>query len=1396
MSKFFKRVSTTVFLFTILQLNTHAQGTNNPINKITIASPTAAALGKYGDIPVNYHTGIPQISIPVYTATAGSLSLPINLSYHASGLKVQEPASWVGAGWSLNAGGVITRSVMGGPDEKGTNNGMVENHGHFSDYGYQNYIYSPSSPYYNGVAGHDWLSVAAGREDAEPDLFFFNFGGASGKFYFRDDRTPVIVPEADFKIEPYYIENTNSSIQGFTITTPDGVKYYFGNTPGLIGTPPIEITKPVTDGNGMSTANTISSWYLNKITTADDQFSITLSYQPENYGYHTISMFPIDGDAVPSGNMGTFGSTHGYDLIKNVIQGVRLSQIIFPNGTVNFIAGTNARTDLSDNTGGLINDAVNQSAKPLGTIEITDGTAAIKKFNFTYSYFTDNTTPIPQEIANFAPGLQTDKQRLKLDQIQELSGDGTLTKPPYYFSYFSEQVPRRLSFGMDHWGFSNSINSNTTPIPTFTRYGTNLTTSYPGGDRDAYWPAMRAGTLQQINYPTGGFSLFEFEPNTVYNSNTSNINVTILNQIIHLYGQAAVTNTTSFTTDGSAMNMAFNNSANYSATFTIANSSSTVVYNTFIGNGQVSNTNPLTLPQGTYTATLTLPNAGNLTGGTTAAITQWQTVQTTNTITIGGNRIKTITHNDGVTANNIITSYSYNGDNNLTSGILYNRPVYAGIIRNDFLQNLGAFSTTVGLTPNYSPAGCVTLPQLDASFFKSPTSIRPMATTQGNHIGYAQVKVSQTGNGYSTYKYYGSTGVPVWQVNTGDVAVRTVNTQGCDAYAPSFPYVPLPFDYLRGELQYEAQYNETGQKLKEAAYTHIFVNGTVKTPALMVTQVTSGASTWTLASPYDLITARKTQMQVAETAYDPATATSLNTSSTTYFESPFHNQATRASSTNSKGEVLETKSKYINDFRITACDNIADGYTQYTTDCSSCLTTYNNTRIAANCVNNTQCLTTAYLNYQHCLSTARINYVNYRKTNFINITPILNTFQTNHNTAKANALSELKPILQLQDNFENPAIETTKWKNGNLLGASFSRFDFSATSANKVYLNKVQAINLAATSATFTNAATNTANTNITKDSRYADETFAKFYNGNLAEIISKDAVTTAYLWGYNNNTLPIAKSIGVSHTTLLNAYNAVGGTLANLSQLRSHSSLSGAQINTYVYTPAIGMISETDVNGKSITYEYDKLQRLLLARDFNNNIVKQYDYKYQALPQSGAPQWIATGVTRCKPCPQNNIYLSNILQQEEKDNNPASGSYNSLRWNDIGTSTSCVSNADWQNTSAPLQCKKNGANQNTGWQIQEQIDMNPCSSTYGQIQWVTVVYNPTACPVPAGCNSGNCTGNDKKCINNICETGLKIYTSSVKNKLTGLWTCTYHYHWSDGSDSIDYTETSPTTCL
>ena len=51
----------------ILVLFTSGQSLSDiQIPKIIPPSPDAAALGKYGEIPVENNTGVPQIAIPVY----------------------------------------------------------------------------------------------------------------------------------------------------------------------------------------------------------------------------------------------------------------------------------------------------------------------------------------------------------------------------------------------------------------------------------------------------------------------------------------------------------------------------------------------------------------------------------------------------------------------------------------------------------------------------------------------------------------------------------------------------------------------------------------------------------------------------------------------------------------------------------------------------------------------------------------------------------------------------------------------------------------------------------------------------------------------------------------------------------------------------------------------------------------------------------------------------------------------------------------------------------------------------------------------------------------------------------------------------------------------------------
>ncbi len=1258
------------FLSVLSAYKTTAQ--NNPYNEVSISSPNAASLGKYGDIPVNYHTGIPQIGLPLYNIKVGSLELPISLSYHASGLKVMEPASWVGAGWSLNAGGVITRTVQGTPDEKGTGVSSGQTKGYFSDYGYSNYIMVPSST--PGVNMEDWSGIANGSKDGEPDLFFYNFGSYSGKFYFRDDRTPIFVPEQDIKVEYNY--SGSGSIQGFILTPPDGIQYYFGNTPGFSGVAPVEVTKSFTS-QGLNNGAAISSWFLNKIASADGQFAINLMYQTENYSYYTTSMFPVDGNS----------SDNEYNLVKNVLQGVKLKQISFPNGNINFSTGA-VRTDLSDNAL-ILNDNVNTEARSLDTIKISDNGNFCKSYVLSFSYFIDAATSLTgfYSTYNF---LQTDRKRLRLDSLKEVSCDGALVIPAYKFEYYAG-VPRRLTFAQDHWGFYNGAVANSKLVPTYT---VNSFTTVSGANRDASWPQMNAGTLNKITYPTGGSSTFNFEANTIWTTFTENLFSQVSSITIGFTGVNPLNVTNPVTISGTIYELGLINSpGGNTAVLTLFNSIGTNMGTVSATPGTNNSIVISNLSPGSYQLSLS-KNCDNGSGssggiGANGTLSIFAPETTSQNTTVGGLRIKTITNNDNLSAlNNIVTTYSYNNSSGESNGILFSKPVYVQVVRNDLIKNIGNWSPSSGFTPSCSINGCTACDGGNVSYFKSPNSIRPMGTTQGNHIGYNSVKVSQTGNGYSIYQYYTSDGSSPWGSNQGDFLVRNVNIQACDENAPNFPPTPLPFDFKRGELSYEAHYNEAAQLLKEVNYFPVFGDVPMSTPAIIIAPFQSQ----TLGTKYYLTTSKKTELKVVENTYSPGIGF-VSTTNISYFESPYHHQVARKLTINSTGDTLETRIRYTADFRISACDNIADGSQQFYSDSIACLNQYNTAR--SGCGSSSTCLTNSYLNYLQCLINARVNYVNSRKTNFTNIVP-LNLFQTNHNTAKAAANVELSPILVLQDQNSIAVIELSNWKKNKLTGSVFNRFDYSTNPANRVYPNKTLAISLLAGSSTFTNATVNAGGTSIVKDSRYKDEASHKFLLGNQAEITSKNGITTSYLWDYfnafpvaqvtgaannqiaytsfesnntGNLTYATAKTADISSPTGSFCYNLTSGAIQR-SLLSSASSyiLSywyktgatvsvsagtqsnaisgvakngwvykqlqftgttaanltgnglidevriypvGAQMTTYTYSPLAGITSSNDVNNKITYYQYDNLNRLKNIKDQDRNITRNFFYNY-----------------------------------------------------------------------------------------------------------------------------------------------------------------------------------------
>jgi YD repeat-containing protein len=442
--------------------------------------------------------------------------------------------------------------------------------------------------------------------------------------------------------------------------------------------------------------------------------------------------------------------------------------------------------------------------------------------------------------------------------------------------------------------------------------------------------------------------------------------------------------------------------------------------------------------------------------------------------------------------------------------VLYSKPVYAEAIRNDLIATVGYWTTSGFASTDVDINGC----PITHFYYLSPSSIRPMESTQGYHIGYSVVKVSEAGNGYSMYHYYTGNGQSI--ATTDDIAVRNISTT-CTASVPNYPPAPLPYETKRGELYYEQHFNESGDLLKTVFYYPDYNEApVVSTPGFIVSNLLT-ASGKMLGTKYTLNTVKKTGMTIEETDRDPGSGTNITSTKRIYYGSPFHHQPTRTVISTSSGDSLVTNTRYATDFRLASCDAISDCSAEYNTDCATCQTNYNTTRTG--CAGNSTCLTNAYLTYLQCLNNARISYTSCRKTNYMNTNSSFNTCKT---SAEGSAGAELKPILALQDEHRIVPIEVTQWKDSSLLHADFTRYDYVTSPSGIPFPNKTQLVNLQAPSSTFTNAAIS--GTGLTKDSRYQDEATYNFASGNPVQVTPASGVASAYIWDYAN-TRPIAKA-------------------------------------------------------------------------------------------------------------------------------------------------------------------------------------------------------------------------------------------------------------------------------
>ncbi|PWN71050.1 hypothetical protein C1631_000010 [Chryseobacterium phosphatilyticum] len=475
-----------------------AQLDGPPLAPLKVKAPNVDAISVFNFIesPVSLHTGLVNISYPIYEIKTKGLTIPINLSYFSRGVRIEDIASSVGMGWSLNYGGMISRQIREVADEEG-------------GYGYLN------NNVYNGffTDNEERKKVMQRMNSAElgkiydlvPDQFYFSTAENSGKFILdRYDKKAVQQPYTDIKIEPDWSQG--SVLHSWLITDTKGNRYYYGrnaekniNYESVIRTRNFRQKHPFAQIATLDNIESIDpdSWYLQKIITPYND-TITYNYTKDEVKYYKKNydqqimpcLAPCDNPPDNAGTIYTFFSDVNEDKYS-------LESIEFPQGKVQFVTGSTGRLDVNHGF-------------PLEKIIVYDKyNKPVESHTFTYSYF----DAAPNFLSTNVILVNKDPSSLKRMFLTEIKKEGwsnnspvLIEKTKYNYNYGEKNaLPDRFSTSKDLWGYYNNQN-NSTFDHFYDHQGviTNRTTSETHS---------KVGILTSIELPTGEKRVFEYENN-------------------------------------------------------------------------------------------------------------------------------------------------------------------------------------------------------------------------------------------------------------------------------------------------------------------------------------------------------------------------------------------------------------------------------------------------------------------------------------------------------------------------------------------------------------------------------------------------------------------------------------------------------------------------------------------------------------------------------------------------------------------------------------------------------------------------------------------------------------------------------------------------------------------
>jgi YD repeat-containing protein len=1181
-------------------------------------APTAAALGKYGDVPVGMYTGVPQISIPLYELRGKNLQLPISLSYHSGGFRVEENASWVGLGWSLNAGGVITRTVKGIPDDQ---------YG-----GYSTATFPPGdlsyNLYFNDVQRH--------IRDTEPDVFFYNFNGYSGKFVLDPNTTvgsttkALLIPKSDLEIK--YVGGH------FEVKTPEGVKYTFSATETTQRT---AYSVDLKNNPGVirdTVMSSVSSWFMTTIKSPVGDETINLSYTDEHYKY----------ESAKHGKSGYRSeSVLNYKQVSYTLTevfGKTLSDISYPAANLKVhLKADKQREDLLP-IGAL------GSAKALEEIVVssTNPDQILKKFVLNTDYF--NSTSAYTDVGNLPVNQKYQWKRLKLVNVVEQSQSG-INKPAYQLVYSNRTLPPKDAQNQDHWGYSNNWTdsmanyySDHYMMPAFEGqidhsgdlYWTECQgivnsipitgityVDVPGVNREPNAEALTGCILKKIIYPTGGETQFDFEPNKYgflnseqyyekqYEYNYYQTNVESYNN--GQYPTSNENNVVTFTVEEDKL---------YNIVFDLENA---------VGSSGINFTNNevfLTATSGSSTSTVLrlyydwnpyydpyrlifIDEASQQTANLPLNISGTDyTIYNESGIPSNEGVSRTVIHGTRLVHLHPGVTYTLTSQRSYDSYSNCSNPGSAGCLINKNFVSI-AFATPVRKE----------IPITENTIIETVGGgLRINLITDRPNNGLPEVKKKYSYrisdiNGHDTNL---SSGViltkPTHFFNT---LYMSELSQGSDV-CPACGHVGVSTGCTRTTLQYYTVLNIDSDTPIPLGNTQ---GSNIGYREVKVSQVNNGFSVYKYTSAYDFpdMLPEKYKTITLLTANDFITVTE---NADPIFKSRIippveaydwkRGLLDSAANFNEQGQKLSgqrnlynfvpgtVELRGINVFFSTAFNNTLTGERSWKN------TDFTDTKITTGWAQLTKNVTSSDYDSEHLIKSIIYTYGSANHTK-----PTLETeLSSDHKTSSKSIIySADKPadtettaatFNEMVDNKHilYTPIKSEENRNGHFIGGFVNNFRLDGT-------NVVPK------------------NTSISKGGSY--ETRLEYDNydsqGNLLAA-RKDETKIAYLWGYGG-LHPVAKIDNADYASILSAIGGqtvVDNLLASVNPDATYiknlmqtlrNALPDAQISTFTYSPS-GVASITDAKGQTTSYEYDSFQRLKVVKDSKNEILKQVDYHHQ----------------------------------------------------------------------------------------------------------------------------------------------------------------------------------------